>query len=249
MLDLRLTAAPKSFCVTIFAQAKWIPITNGRLNTELALEGAKWRRRVQGPVAPRRASQAVLEEHAHDCYHRKAAICDFSAQLLGLLRRVIRREHLPAVVTWSAAFIVLEAPAALHDAGEEDDLHPAERRNLREGRHAVGNVGERQTIRGADHTWPLVVLRYDVTSRRNHTDATVLNLYRAAALEGGEIAIGSEAEGVPETDWLLNAELALEGAQRRSSIERPVAPRRASEAILEEHPDDRHHCQTAVCDF
>merc|ERR1719188_1719351 len=225
MLDLRLTAAPKSFCVTILAQAKWIPKANGLLNAELALEGTERRRCIQSPVAPRRACQAVLEEHAHDCCHRKAAIRDFSAQLFGLLRRVIRREHLPAIVAWSAAFIILEAPAALHDASEEDDLHPAQRRHLREGRHAVRNVGERQTSRGADETWPFEVLWNYVACRRNHADAPVFDLYRTAALEGGEITVSSKAQRVPEAHWFLNAELALEGPERRSCVQSPVAPR------------------------
>ena len=51
---------------------------------------------------------------------------------------------------------------------------------------------------------------------------------------------------MPEANWRLNAKLVHERAQRRCSVQGPVAPGKASEAILEGHADDCHHGQSSV---
>jgi len=57
------------------ARASWPspkPPSNRSLDTQLALKGPEWRRRIQGPVAPGGAREAILEEHADDRHHRQA---------------------------------------------------------------------------------------------------------------------------------------------------------------------------------
>jgi len=74
----------------------------------------------------------------------------------------------------------------------------------------------------------------------------MLDLSGAPALEGSRIPILGKPDGVPEAHRVLHAELALEGPQGRARVGGPVAPGAASEAILEEHADDGHHCEPAV---
>merc|ERR1719188_1526521 len=77
----------------------------------------------------------------------------------------------------------------------------------------------------------------------------MLDLSDAAPLEGFRVAVLAQASWVPITDRGLHAQLALESAQRRVRVVRPVAPCAASQTILEKHPDDRHHRQPAVGDL
>merc|ERR1719203_132464 len=74
----------------------------------------------------------------------------------------------------------------------------------------------------------------------------MLDLSRTAPLEGRSVAIFAETCRIPEANRSLHAQLALEGTEWRGGVERPVAPRGAGQAVLKEHPDDRHHCKTAV---
>ena len=52
------------------------------------------------------------------------------------------------------------------------------------------------------------------------------------ALEGRGVAVGGEAQGVPEAHGRLHAQLSLEGPQRRVGVVGPIAPSGAGEAIL-----------------
>eukprot|EP00959_Pyramimonas_sp_CCMP1952_P100320 2098644-Pyramimonas_sp.AAC.1 len=77
----------------------------------------------------------------------------------------------------------------------------------------------------------------------------MLDLSRAAPPELLGIAVLREADGVPEAQGCLHAQLALEGAQRRVRVAGPVAPGTAGQAVLIEHADDRHHRQPSVGDL
>jgi len=77
----------------------------------------------------------------------------------------------------------------------------------------------------------------------------VLDLGVAPALECDLITVLAEADRIPKANRRLHAELALEGTQRRVSVEIPVTPGRSSEAILVEHTNDGHHGQAAVGDL
>jgi hypothetical protein len=46
----------------------------------------------------------------------------------------------------------------------------------------------------------------------------VLDLRRTAAEEDILVAIGGKAKRIPEADWRLNTELALESAERRRGV-------------------------------
>ena len=60
------------------------------------------------------------------------------------------------------------------------------------------------------------------------------------------VSISREAGSTAETNWRLNAKLVIERAPLRCRVQGTGAPGRASEAILEEPADDRHHGQTSV---
>ena len=91
-------------------------------------------------------------------------------------------------------------------------------------------------------------------------NAAMLDLHCPAALEGCLILVRAQAKRVPEAHGILHAELlgrveasaasgvaaeevarnlGLPCPQRRGSVQAPVAPGRAGQTILEEHPDDR----------
>jgi len=74
----------------------------------------------------------------------------------------------------------------------------------------------------------------------------VFELGLPAPREVLRVAFGREADGVPEAHGLLHAELVLESPQRRVSVQRPIAPRRAGQPVLKKHPDNRHHREPAV---
>merc|ERR1719436_2290407 len=236
--------------VAIRAEAERVPKANRILNAKLALEGPQRRPRVQGPVTPGRARKTILEEHADDGHHCQAAIRDLSAELLRLLLRVRRGEHLPAVVAWSATLVILEAAAELAEAEVRNDLRPAQGRHLRDRRQAVRDVLELQASGGAQVPRDLASdLRSDVAHGCQHADAAMFQFNGAPSLESGEVAIRAEAERVPKANRILNAKLALEGPQRRPRVQGPVTPGRARKTILEEHADDGHHCQAAIRDL
>ena len=55
------------------------------------------------------------------------------------------------------------------------------------------------------------------THGRHHGDSPMLQFHRSAALESGNVAIGSETYGVPEPNWRLHTEFILEGSGRNLS--------------------------------
>ena len=63
----------------------------------------------------------------------------------------------------------------------------------------------------------------------------------AAALEGTNVAVLAEAQGVPEADGCLDAQLVLEGSERRGRVQGPITPSASCQAILKEHADDGHY--------
>ena len=75
-------------------------------------------------------------------------------------------------------------------------------------------------------------LRGDISHRREHRDATMLELSLTTALEVLYAAISCESGGVPKSHRSLNTQLILERAQWRSGVVGPVTPRASGESIL-----------------
>ena len=50
----------------------------------------------------------------------------------------------------------------------------------------------------------------------------MLELDVTTALEGKHVAVSREAEGIPKADGVLDAQLVLEGAERRGRVQRPI---------------------------
>ena len=67
----------------------------------------------------------------------------------------------------------------------------------------------------------------------HHADSAVLKLHRSSALEGCNVAISSEPNRVPETDWCLHTKLTLKGKPSRSLLDGKVSPRAAGHTILQ----------------
>merc|ERR1719235_2218838 len=106
--------------------------------------GPERRRLVQRPVAPRRASEPVLEEHPDDSHHRQPAICYLGCELLLFLRWVTGREHLEPEVPlrgWGPWGLVLRE---LAEGAVCQDLPPTGQRHLGDRPQAVRDVGELQ---------------------------------------------------------------------------------------------------------
>jgi len=89
----------------------------------------------------------------------------------------------------------------------------------------------------------------------------VFDLDRPSPLKSGFVLVLAESKGVPEAERILHAELSgrIERCrcgrgitsipQRRICIQGPIAPRAACQAVLIEHPDDRHHRKPAIGDL
>merc|ERR1719261_2168866 len=248
MLDLDGPPALESCNVTVSREAERVPEAHGRLHAKLVLEGPERRRGVQRPVAPRRASEPVLEEHPDDSHHRQPAICYLGRELLLFLRWVTGREHLEPEVplrTWGPWGLVLRE---LAEGAVRQDLPPTSQWHLGDRPQAVRDVGKLQAHRRGEVARELArELRRDVAHGSEHGDPPVLDLSLPTPREVLRVAVGRETEGVPEAYGRLHAELVLEGPERRRGVQRPIAPCRASEPVLEEHPDDGHHCQPAIC--
>merc|ERR1711959_20730 len=230
MLDLDRAAALEGCHVAISSEAKRIPETNRLLHTELALESPQRRCGVQRPIAPCRACQAILEEHTDDRNHGQASVGNLSCQLLCLLGWIGRGQDLEAIVSWCACLVILKATRELAEAEISSDLGPAKRGNLGDSSEAIGDVGKLQACRWRQVAWQLSCdLRSDVTDGCQHADSAMIDFDGTAALEGCHVAIGGEAKRVPETNRLLHTELALESPQRRTRVQSPIAPCRASQ--------------------
>ena len=63
-----------------------------------------------------------------------------------------------------------------------------------------------------------VRLLHEVADHGEHGDAAVLELRGAAAVKDFNIAIGSQAERVPEPDWGQGANLVLKGRGGRGGL-------------------------------
>ena len=74
----------------------------------------------------------------------------------------------------------------------------------------------------------------------------MLDLSKAAPLEGFSAAILVEASRVPDARRRLHAEIALDGAQRRVGLIGPAAPGAADDPILEKHAADGDHRQLSA---
>ena len=85
-----------------------------------------------------------LKEHANNSHHGQSAVGQLCRQLLSLLLRIRRSQHLEAVVTRSAGLVVVEATAELDEAKVRSDLSPSCHWNLGNCRKPVGDVGELQ---------------------------------------------------------------------------------------------------------
>mmetsp|Transcript_50609 Transcript_50609/g.108389 ORF Transcript_50609/g.108389 Transcript_50609/m.108389 type:complete len:224 (-) Transcript_50609:335-1006(-) len=209
--------------------------------------------RCSEPHTGRGAHGAVLEHHAHDGNHRQAAVGKLSVQFA---LPALRVAHGPARIghTQDAGILIVArvpgrvgpVETGVNQAAEEGDLQPTEWGHLGESRESVGHVRELDARGGGEEPGELEVLRREVPDCGEHGDAAVLELNLAAAFERVHIAILGVADGIPEAHRSLHAKLILEGPQGRVSVEGPVAPSRAREAILIEQADDGHHCQPTI---
>ena len=96
----------------------------------------------------------VLEEHADDGHHGQSSVGKLCRQLLGLLFRIRRSQHLEAVVTRGAGLVVIEATAELDKAEVRSDLGPSGHWNLGNCCESIGDVGELQAGRWRQETRP-----------------------------------------------------------------------------------------------
>mmetsp|Transcript_4965 Transcript_4965/g.7680 ORF Transcript_4965/g.7680 Transcript_4965/m.7680 type:complete len:387 (+) Transcript_4965:66-1226(+) len=206
---------------------------------------------VQGPVTPSTACESVLKEHANDCHHCKPSVCELCRELSLPFLRVIgcKQRRLPAIVTWrSASNIRVVACLVLDKESITKDLQPAKERHLANGSQTVGHFSKLQTRAGRKIPRKLACdFRCDVAHGCQHANTAVLDLHGAAAGEGRHVAIGTEARWIPESQGWLDTKLALKSPQGGVSVQGPVSICTACESILEEHPDDRHHSQAAIC--
>merc|ERR1719215_1850875 len=100
MLDLALAAPPESLRITVLAQAQGVPEAHRSLHAKLTLEGPQGRGGEERPIAPRLSGEAILEEHAHDCHHRQAAVGNLCIQApcaLGWVLHTLASDAEPAL--------------------------------------------------------------------------------------------------------------------------------------------------------
>ena len=102
----------------------------------------------------------VLKEHADDCHHGQSAVGQLCRELLGLLLRIRRSQHLEAIVTRSAGLVVIEATAELDEAKVRSDLSPSCHWNLGNCCKAVGDVSELEAGRRRQESRPHLIQKY-----------------------------------------------------------------------------------------
>jgi len=105
------------------------------------------RGRVKRPVTPRRASEAVLEPHSHDCNHCQPTVGKFSVKLL--LSEFWVRDVIAGGNPKPASVIVARLPGVLrrvHASFEEptpsNDLKPTFKGQYIQGFEPIGYVGK-----------------------------------------------------------------------------------------------------------
>ncbi|CAN0053431.1 unnamed protein product, partial [Ectocarpus fasciculatus] len=160
--------------------------------------------------------ELLVHHEAEDAHLGGAAVVELDRALggLGLLGHGVprRSEGVAAVgeVTGEGALHVLHH-GQLEEADEREDLGEARRGDLGEGRHTVGHVGEGQVGRVGEHAGEARVLLGEVAGDGEHSNAAVLHLHVAEALEALLVRVLEEAERVPEAERGLCADLGLEG--------------------------------------
>jgi len=137
----------------------------------------------------------------------------------------------------------------LNDPRKAHDLEPAEGRHLGESRQTIRYIGELDVQVLGKIAWEAPVFRQNISNRSEHGHTAVLQLHFSPALEVRDVAASRQTQRVPETDWRLDTSFVLECPNGRVRIQRPVTPGGAGETVLEEHSDDGHHRQSAVCNL
>jgi len=224
VLQLDDPAAPElrvgELRVTVRTQAKRIPEAERRASTQLLGEvrsSPQGRVRVQGPVAPSAASEAVLEPHAHDRHHSQAAIVDLSQQALLLLGHVgngfasRQAEGAIALVITGVLPRWRLQVEDLDGANEGQDLQDTQTRDLGRGGEAIREICELHTLAGGAEAGPPEVLRHDVAQARKHRHTAVLQLDDPAApeLRVGElrVTVRTQAKRIPEAERRASTQL------------------------------------------
>ena len=129
----------------------------------------------------------------------------------------------------------------LEDEDEESYLEEPGGRDLGDRRQPVGHVGERDVLRGGEHAREADVLLGDVAEHGDHGDAAVLDLLVSELVEELLVLALQEAEGVPEAERRLHADLVLEahlhggrgglgGGRQGGAVERAAGERCARRA-------------------
>mmetsp|Transcript_11293 Transcript_11293/g.33820 ORF Transcript_11293/g.33820 Transcript_11293/m.33820 type:complete len:227 (+) Transcript_11293:1114-1794(+) len=172
---------------------------------------------------PEGDAEFFVDHEGEDAHLGGAAVVEFDAALEGLL---LLGEGVPAEVEGAVAEVTGEfarggaVGRVLHDdeleeADEGDDLGNAGGGDGAEGAEAGRDVRElgARVVDGAREED--AGLGGDLAEDGEHTDAAVLDLDVAEAVELLLVGVREEAEGIPEAEGRLDAELGLEGLEGR----------------------------------
>merc|ERR1719364_168663 len=177
--------------------------------------------RVELPIPPRLARETVLVEHADDGHHGEPAVRQLGVQLprsalaFGHGAAAVRYAQNACIlkISWFSSGIVFQQ-RRLQNATEAKPLEHARSWHLGKRRQSVRNLLELQTLGRRQVSWELDVLWHNVAQACDHTDAAVLDLGYAAALEGLRVPVLAETRRIPEPNGRLHSELALESPDR-----------------------------------
>ena len=181
-------------------------------------------------------TQTCLEEHADDGHHRQPSVGQLCCELRLLFLGIIGRENLPSEITRgtrSAGGLVLGCLAV---RAPEDHLGPACDGNLGNGCKASRHIGELDAQSWGKVAGPLGEFRGNITHCCEHGNSSVLKLRLTSASKVLRVTVLREACRIPESNWRLHTQLALESAQRRGCVIGPISPGAAGEAILQTGP-------------
>ena len=165
-----------------------------------------------------------------------------AVKFFGLISRIAEGENTQTEVARSS---LGSSGLVLRELGEPsvgDDLAPASSWHFGDGGKPGRDVGELQTSGRRQAARQLSAdLEGYVAHGGKHRDAAMPQPRLAAAGEVLQVPISRGAARSTEANKHLTAQLVLDCAQPRCSVQAPVAPGRANEAILEEHADDCQH--------
>jgi len=130
-------------------------------------------------------------------------------------------------------------------ANEQANLQPALNGNFGNCCNSVWHICKLDALFRRQVTRPSEVLWNDVTNAGQHANPAVLELHTTTAPEVVHVTVCRQTQRVPEANWGLDTQLALEGTRREPHFRTSCS----HGTVLENHGTQSNHCKSSVGNF